>query len=165
MEGDYFPPYNAPGGFTFNAASRVAKWGNASGVIFHISDHFSSLQCLVDSVVNDTVHFNHAVGCDQCPLFQAPGLGWYAENILAECDDPGEYFYSAHEKALYYTFNATEQPTGMEEFSLTTTKVILNVSGTQENPVKNVTIRGLTIRDAALTFLGTTKADVHYIPR
>jgi hypothetical protein len=68
-------------------------------------------------------------------------------------------------KALYYTFNATELPTGLEEFSLTTTKVILNVSGTQAHPVRNVTIRGLTIRDAALTFLGTTQADVHYIPR
>jgi hypothetical protein len=42
--------------------------------------------------------------------------------------------------------------------------VIFNVSGTQVNPVRDVTIRGLTIRDAALTYLGTTAADVHYIP-
>ena len=33
-----------------------------------------------------------------------------------------------------------------------------------DNPVKGVTIRGLTIRDAALTFLGTTVADIHYLP-
>ena len=30
--------------------------------------------------------------------------------------------------------------------------------------MRNVTIRGLTIRDAALTFLGTTEADIHYNP-
>jgi hypothetical protein len=31
-------------------------------------------------------------------------------------------------------------------------------------PVRDVTIRGLTIRDAAYTFLGTTQADIHYLP-
>ena len=36
---------------------------------------------------------------------------------------------------------------------------MFNVSGTQVNPVTGVTIRGLTIRDAALTFLGTTPAE------
>lgn len=30
--------------------------------------------------------------------------------------------------------------------------------------MRDVTIRGLTIRDAAYTFLGTTPADVHYLP-
>ena len=84
--------------------------------------------------------------------------------MFEECDSPGEYFFDAGKKALYYTFNATEQPTGAEEFYLTTTKVIFNVSGTQARPITGVTIRGLTIRDAALTYLGTTDADVHYIP-
>ena len=65
---------------------------------------------------------------------------------------------------MYYTFNATERPNGSEDFSLVVAKVIFNVSGTMANPVKGVTIRGLTIRDAALTFLGTTDADIHYLP-
>jgi hypothetical protein len=30
--------------------------------------------------------------------------------------------------------------------------------------VKDATIRGLTIRDAAFTYLGTSAADVHYLP-
>lgn len=54
--------------------------------------------------------------------------------------------------------------TGSEQFSLTTAKVLFNISGTQQRPVKNLTIRGLTIRDAALTYLGTTEADVHWMP-
>jgi hypothetical protein len=32
------------------------------------------------------------------------------------------------------------------------------------DPVKDVTIRGLTIRDAAYTYLGTTEADRHWLP-
>jgi hypothetical protein len=105
-------------------------------------------------------------GCDQGPqLFQTGGgLAWYAENIKEECDVPGEYYFGKSETGLpmlLFTFNGTQTPTGSEDFSLVTTKVIFNVSGTQAAPVKDLTIRGLTIRDAALTFLGTTDADVH----
>ena len=38
-------------------------------------------------------------------------------------------------------------------------KVLFNLSGTMAEPVRDVAIRGLTIRDAAYTFLGTTEAD------
>ena len=84
--------------------------------------------------------------------------------VQEECDFPGEYYVDHGEKALYYTFNATERPTGKEEFALTTAKVIFNISGSQAHPVKDLTIHGLTIRDAALTYLGTTQADIHFMP-
>ena len=64
----------------------------------------------------------------------------------------------------YYTFNGTHAPTGEEQLSLTRTKVIFNISGTQAAPVIDITIRGLTIRDAAFTYLGTTAADRHWLP-
>jgi hypothetical protein len=202
--------YSMPGGFAFdpttdNAPARIANWSKPSGVVYHISAGFESVQCLVSHVANNTVYFDEAVGCDQGPQAWDTGLlGWYADNVKEECDSPGEYYLDSDEKALYYTFNATEQPTGDEDFSLTTTKVIFNVSGTQArsvlllhphsstthhalshhnhplprplspthahshpphpSPVKGVTIRGLTIRDAALTFLGTTRADIHIMP-
>ena len=38
-------------------------------------------------------------------------------------------------------------------------KVLFNISGTMAEPVRDVAIRGLTIRDAAYTYLGTTDAD------
>jgi hypothetical protein len=38
-------------------------------------------------------------------------------------------------------------------------KVLFNISGTMAEPVRDVAIRGLTIRDAAYTYLGTTEAD------
>jgi hypothetical protein len=73
------------------------------------------------------------------------------------------YFFDPDEEALYYTFNGTDQPTGDEQFRLTTTKVLFSITGTMATPVKRVRIQGLTIRDAALTFLGTSEADRHWL--
>jgi hypothetical protein len=59
---------------------------------------------------------------------------------------------------LYFTFNETN-PTGDEQWVATKTRVIFNVSGSMSHPVKGVTVRGLTIRDARLTYL-----DPHGMP-
>lgn len=75
-----------------------------------------------------------------------------------------QYFYDVEEEALYFTFNGTDTPTGDEDFYLTRTKVLFNISGSMDDPVQNVTIRGLTLRDAAYTYLGTTEADRHWLP-
>lgn len=161
-----------PGGFSYAGAkpsadmARVANWSLPKGAVFHMRSNFYSVQCLVDTVdkAGQKVHFHHSIGCDQGGPAPAAFPYWFAENILEECDSPGEYFYDAANKALFYTFNATYKPTGDEDFSLTRTKVIFNISGTHRQPVKDVTIRGLVIRDAAYTYLGTTPADVHYLP-
>ena len=42
-----------------------------------------------------------------------------------------------------YFFNSTSPPTGEEKFVATKTKVLFNISGSQEAPVKDITIRGL----------------------
>ena len=154
-----------PGGFSFAASNtpdvaRVANWSWPRGAVYHMRSNFYSVQCLVDTVdtAEKKVHFDLSIGCDQGGPDPAAFPFWFVENVLEECDSPGEYFYDASGQALFYTFNATDKPTGQEEFSLTRTKVIFNVSGTMADPVRNVTIRGLVIRDAAYTFLGTTAA-------
>ena len=56
----------------------------------------------------------------------------------------------------YYYFNGTDTNS---EFVATKERVLFNVSGSMENPVKNTKIRGLTIKDARFTFL-----DPHGLP-
>eukprot|EP00666_Eupelagonemidae_sp_cell4sb_P011584 gene11584-23135_t len=51
-----------------------------------------------------------------------------------------------------------------EDFVATSTKVLFNISGSKSNPVRGVSIRGLTLRDTAYTYLGTDVADVHGMP-
>lgn len=44
------------------------------------------------------------------------------------------------------------------------TKVLFNVSGSQSAPVVGLTIRGIEIRDTALTYYGTDEASKHSMP-
>ena len=77
---------------------------------------------------------------------------WWIENVLEECDDGNEFFFDEKKKQLYFNFNNTK-PTGTEDWVATKTRVLFNISGTMAAPVKDVTIRGLTMRDARLTYL------------
>ena len=70
--------------------------------------------------------------------------------------------YDEAEKKLYYFQNVSSQaakapPT--EGWVGTSVKVLLNVSGTKETPVTGVTVKGITFRDAAPTFM-----DPHGMP-
>ena len=42
--------------------------------------------------------------------------------------------------------------------------MIFNITGSMATPVKNIKIQGLTIRDAAFTYLGTDEASRHWLP-
>ena len=76
----------------------------------------------------------------------------------------GEWFFNETSRKLFYFFNSTSPPTGNEKFVATKTKVLFNISGSQAQPVQDITIRGLEIRDTAYTYLGTDKADLHGMP-
>lgn len=85
---------------------------------------------------------------------------WYIENVMEELDWPTEYFYDKANGKLYFFQNAsvakTPPTTG---FVSAEVKVLVNVSGSQAAPVKDVTISGITFRDAASTFM-----DPHGMP-
>ena len=69
---------------------------------------------------------------------------FWIENVLEEVDDAREYYYDETLKRLYYNPNSTtEGPTGAEEWVATQTRALINISGTMEAPVTDVTIRGL----------------------
>lgn len=68
--------------------------------------------------------------------------------VFEELDSPDEWFYNETTQKLYYFFNST----GNEEFVATRTKVLFNVTGSQEAPIRDFTVRSLEIRDTALTY-------------
>jgi hypothetical protein len=84
--------------------------------------------------------------------------------VFEELDEPGEFFYNTTSRHLYYYFNGTVGPSVLDHFVAARAKVIFNVTGSMDSPVSDVAIRGLEVRDAALTYLGTDPADIHGMP-
>ena len=87
---------------------------------------------------------------------------WYIENVFEELTFPTEYYYNTTEKVLYYFNNETDSkqaPSDTTLFVSTNLKRLFNISASQKSPTKNVTIRGLTLRDTAHTYL-----DDHGLP-
>ena len=63
-----------------------------------------------------------------------------------------EFFFDEKEEKLYYFFNNTK-PTGNEKWVATKTRVLFNITGTMAEPVTDVAIQGLTMRDTRITYL------------
>ena len=78
----------------------------------------------------------------------------YVENIFEELDAPGEWFYDRPTNTLFFF-----PPEGLDLANATvefpTSSQLIRIDGTQKQPVKNVTLRGLTFRHAARTFMQT----------
>ena len=96
-----------PGGFEYGAVlPQAAHYSKPAGAIVHArggSMPYFSYMCLVSGVSDGKVHFDPHVGCDQGgPTPTTPGKAWdwYIENVLEECDSPGEYFYDVRPNPL-----------------------------------------------------------------
>merc|ERR1719498_577224 len=74
------------------------------------------------------------------------GGQFWIENVFEELDVADEWFFDKKTGQLYFAFNGTETPTGQEKWVATATRELFHVEGTQEHPVKDVTIRGLEMR-------------------
>eukprot|EP01084_Bolivina_argentea_P180090 311129_1 len=81
------------------------------------------------------------------------GAEFYVENVMEELDFPTEFFYNISTKVLYYTNNETNGDPSDLQFEVPQLKVLLNCTGTMEDPVKNFVIRGVTLKDTDITYM------------
>ena len=77
------------------------------------------------------------------------------ENVWEELDEPGEWWWDAEERLLYLWHNATGGGPPPSDGSLVAVQlqVLFNATGTQADPVANVSFLGLGFRDTAGTLL------------
>ena len=100
------------------------------------------------------VVFNFSSGGFQGSIGQG-GIGgeWFIENVLEELDSGMEWYHDVDAGKLYYAHNETGAIPATLAFEAVTTKVLLNLTGTQADPITDVSVRGITIRDTAYTYL------------
>jgi hypothetical protein len=78
--------------------------------------------------------------------------GWKIENAIELLDVAEEFYFDPDTHTLYLAYNGTGTPPA-DGWVVPTLKQLLRVVGTQQQPVTDVSLLGLSFRDAAYTYL------------
>ena len=81
------------------------------------------------------------------------GAEWFIENVFALLDAPNEYFFDSSTEQLYYFYNGTGAPPADLAFEVPTLQTLAAIRGTMVEPIRNVSFHGVTLRDAAYTYM------------
>ena len=77
----------------------------------------------------------------------------YIENVMEELDYPTEWFFDEKTQMLYYFHNGTDAPPEDLMFEVVQQQVLINITGTQAHPVRDISFTGVNFKDAAYTYL------------
>ncbi|MES2708990.1 MAG: peptide-binding protein [Verrucomicrobiota bacterium] len=134
---------------------RVARWKNPAGGWIHAlhSAHWGGVHDRITGVSPDgTVKTEGGWGNNRGTKFHASDR--FVENIAEELDAPGEWFFDAATHTLSVIPEAgTDLAAG--EVIASRAESLIELRGTREAPVKNVTLQGLTFTRTARTFAKT----------
>ena len=147
--------YQVPSGLVYSPDEEFASrsWKNASTGVVHAFHHlhWGNWQFKIDTrdeqqkVLTWTFGgFQEARGCKY-------GQEWFIDNIFEELDAPGEWFYDETEQKLYLYPNGTNDSLPTSGFG-TELQRLLNIRGTIDNPVYNVTVVNITFTQTEPTF-------------
>jgi hypothetical protein len=153
---NYDPAIRYFQGFSGDATSpeRVKRWSNPAGGFLHAmhNAHWGSM------------HFR-IQGKDEQGRLKLEG-GWqnnrpeggfhpehrFVENIFEELDAPGEWFYDRSNGLLYFM-----PPPGLDlasaRFEISGFKSLIELRGSEKNPVRFVNIQGITFAHTSRTFM------------
>ena len=75
--------------------------------------------------------------------------GWMIENIWEALDTVNEWFFDPKESKLYMIPNGTGTGAPTADFVAVQLETLISINGTMAKPVKDITVQGITFRDAA----------------
>ena len=131
-------PYKDVSGAIFNVW-RPARWANW---MFEVGAY------------NDTANnFTFGFGGFQGARGSDDGGDFFVENVMEELDFPGEFFFDKRAKKLYLFHNGTGAPPATATVVAPQLKVLVNASGTQWAPVRNVSLEGIQYTATSFTYM------------
>jgi hypothetical protein len=154
---NYDPNVLPYGGYAADAFSRerAARWSDPAGGYIHAMHraHWGGYHYRITGK-NEKGDVTYEGGWqNNRPMGMHPQHR-YVENIFEELDAPGEWFHNAKTATLYY------KPAEGVDLAKATVEVVrlrhlIEFQGTQQKPVRHVTLRGFILRHAARTFMDT----------
>ncbi len=142
-------------GFAADAISkeRIATWKNPKGAYFHAlhSGKWGGFHYVITGVNKDGTAILE--GGQQNNRGSKPHEEYrMVENVFEELDSAGEWFLDKQKHLLYY-WPTKEVALSDAKIEVSVLKDLIQLVGTLENPVKNVTISGITFSHTQRTFL------------
>lgn len=134
------------------SAKRIRKWKNPAGGFIH-SMHagmWGSQHYRITGKEKDSLLYEGGYQVTR-PSSIHPYLR-YVENIKEELDVAGEWFWDKNEEMLYYYPFPGELP-GQLDIEVSATPQLLIISGTEEHPMRHVTIEGICFTRTCRTFM------------
>ncbi len=145
-------PFNGTAADAFSAA-RAARWADPAGGFMHAM-HPSLWGDMHYQITGKDAQGNltYVGGWQNNRPAQPHRQFRFVENIFEELDAPGEWFLNSKTNMLYFY-----PPAGVKLESATVESVrlrhLIEFRGTQKDPVRFITLQGLTFRHAARTFM------------
>ena len=150
--------YGVPSGLVLPDAlkGRINTWGDGQGGLIHAfhSGQWGSWIFDIASLntTSGTIHFG--AGGFQEARGNPRGGQWYVSNLLAELDAPNEWFFDSASRSLYFMANQT-MPTA---FVASQRACVVSMVGSQNTPVKGVSLTGLLVTETSHTFMDAYEA-------
>lgn len=107
----------------------------------------------VDHYDHKTNNFTFGEGGNQGARGNNEGGDFFVQNVMEELDFPGEYFHNQSTGDLFLYYNGTGAPPKNMEVVVPQLQVLFNISGSQWNPVRDLTIDGITFKAASHTYM------------
>jgi hypothetical protein len=152
---NYDPNVRPYGGYAADAFSktRAASWADPAGGFIHAMHraHWGGYHYRITGK-NASDEVIYEGGWQNNRQMGMHPQHRYVENIFEELDAPGEWFHDAKTAALYY------QPPADVDLKTATVEVVrqrhlVEFNGSQQKPVRNITLRGFIFRHTARTFM------------
>jgi hypothetical protein len=156
-----YPNYDASvlpyGGYAADAFSkdRASRWADPAGGFIHAMHraHWGGYHYRITGKTAGGEVTYEGGWQNNRPMGMHPQHR-YVENIFEELDAPGEWFHDAKTATLYYK-PAEGVDLAKAAVEVVRLRHLVEFDGSQQKPVRNVTLRGFTLRHAARTFMDT----------
>lgn len=136
------------------APGRIVGWKNPTGGYIH-SIHFKEWGGISYRILGKKNNELELEGGWQNNRPSQMHLKYrFVENVFEELDAPNEWYYNKEKKILYY-YPVNEQILSNAKLVIATLPHLIELRGTLEKPLKNVTIRGVKFVQTKRTFMET----------
>ena len=89
------------------------------------------------------------------------GGDWFIENVFEEFDSPNEFYYNKTQKKLYFYYNGTGPPPMDATYEVPQLRTLFNMTSSRWQPIRDVTIKGLTLTSTRYTYEHTNSTDLY----